>query len=345
LRLSIEGPPEGQETALFSFALRRTLFAIPLLIGVATLVFFVLSLAPGDPGSLYLHAGMSPETQEQIRQNLGLGDPLWVQYGRWIMGFLQGDFQISLDKAVPVRQLIRAALPNSIVLGGGALVLSFFFGIALGVVQAVRQNSATDSLLSGITLFFYSAPSFWLAMLVMFLFTTGGLEFWGWSLGFPVSGAISPDYEFLGTWGQVEDRVHHLVLPMLTLTLVLTGGVARYVRASMLEVLKQDYIRTARAKGLSEASVILRHGLRNALLPVVTLFGMYLPLLLSGTVFIEWVFDIPGMGTLLVNAAMSGDHPVVMAVGFLFGVAVILGNLVADLLYGVVDPRIRQGNG
>ena len=330
---------------MFSFALRRALLAIPLLIGVATLIFFVLSLAPGEPGSLYLHAGMTAEIEEQIRQNLGLGDPLWVQYGRWVLGFFQGDFQISLDKAVPVRDLIGAALPNTVALGGTALVLSFFFGIALGVVQAVRQNSATDSVLSGITLFFYSVPSFWLAIVVVFLFTTGGRDLWGWPLGFPVSAAISPDYELLSTWGQVKDRVYHLVLPVLTLTLVLTGGVARYVRASMLEVLKQDFIRTARAKGLSEARVILHHGLRNALLPVVTLFGMYFPLLLSGTVFIEWVFDIPGMGVLLVSHAMAGDHPVVLAVSFLFGVAVVLGNLAADLLYGVVDPRIRQGNG
>ena len=345
MRLPTEQPPEVQEPALFSFALRRTLVAIPLLIGVATLVFLVLSLAPGEPGALYLHPGMSPETQEQIRQNLGLGDPLWVQYGRWITGFFQGDFQISLDKAVPVRDMIGTALPNSIVLGGSALILSFFFGIAFGVVQAVRQNSVTDSLLSSITLFFYSAPSFWLAILVMFLFTTGGRDLWGWSLDFPVSGAFSADYEFLGTWGQVKDRAYHMLLPILTLTLVLTGGVARYVRASMLEVLGQDYIRTARAKGLSEARVVLQHGLRNALLPVVTLFGMYLPLLLSGAVFVEWVFDIPGMGVLLVNAAMTGDFPVVLAVSFLFGAAVILGNLVADLLYGMVDPRIRQRNG
>jgi len=294
---------------------------------------------------MYLGPGLTSVLQEQVRENLGLGDPLWVQYGRWLLGFFQGDFQLSLSHAVPVGSLIGAALPNTVALGAGALILSFLFGIGIGVIQAVRQDSVTDSLLSGGTLFFYSVPSFWLAILMMLIFGSGGAGLFGWSFGFPVSGATSSGYEFLSGWGQLMDRVHHLILPVLTLTLVLTGGVARYVRASMLEVLRQDYIRTARAKGLSEARVIFQHGLRNALLPVVTLFGMYLPLLLSGAVFIEWVFDIPGMGMLLVNSVLSNDHPVVLAVCFLFGAAVVLGNLVADLLYGVVDPRIRQGHG
>jgi peptide/nickel transport system permease protein len=330
---------------LFSYALRRTLIAVPLLLGVATLVFFVLSLAPADPSALYIHPGMSLEVQEQIRQNLGLDDPLVAQYGRWLTAFLRGDFQLSLRQAVPVRDMIGAALPNTFVLGLGALCLSFLLGIGVGVIQAARQNSITDRVLSGITLFFYSVPSFWLAMLMILFFSVSAGELWGWSLGFPVSGATSADYELLGGWGRAWDRIHHLILPMATLTLVLTGGVARYTRASMLEVLRQDYIRTARAKGLSERDVILRHGLRNALLPVVTLFGMYFPLLLSGTVFIEVVFAYPGMGKLLVDGVLSGDYPVVMAVSFLFGVAVVVGNLLSDLLYGFVDPRIRQADG
>jgi peptide/nickel transport system permease protein len=288
---------------------------------------------------------MSLEVQEQIRQNLGLDDPPVVQYGRWLAAFLRGDFQLSLLNGVPVRDMIGAALPNTFVLGLGALLLSFLFGICVGVVQAVRQNSATDRVLSGITLFFYSAPSFWLAMLMTLFFSVSAAELWGWSLGFPVSGATSVDHDLLGGWGRMWDRIHHLILPMVTLTLVLTGGIARYTRASMLEVLRQDYIRTARAKGLSERNVILKHGLRTALLPVVTLFGMYFPLLLSGTVFIEVVFAYPGMGKLLVDAVLSGDFPVVLAVSFLFGVAVVVGNLLADLLYGFVDPRIRRADG
>jgi peptide/nickel transport system permease protein len=340
-----EVPAETTGAALFSYALRRTLIAVPLLLGVATLVFFVLSLAPADPSVLYIHPGMSLEVQEQIRQNLGLDDPLMVRYGRWLTAFLRGDFQLSLLNGVPVRNMIGAALPNTFVLGLGALLLSFLLGIGIGVVQAARQNSVTDTVLSGITLFFYSVPSFWLAMLMILFFSVSAAELWGWSLGFPVAGATSADHDLLGAWARAWDRIHHLILPMATLTLVLTGGIARYTRASMLEVLRQDFIRTARAKGLSERDVILKHGLRNALLPIVSLFGMYFPLLLSGTLFIEVVFAYPGMGKLLVDGVLSGDYPVVMAVSFLFGASVVVGNLLADLLYGIVDPRIRQADG
>ena len=328
-----------------SLALRRILTAIPLMLGVATIVFFVLSLAPGDPTALYFRPGMSPETLEQLRRNMGLDGPLLVRYFRWLLAFLHGDFGSSLVRNMPVRDLILRALPNTLVLAGGAFFLAFLLGILLGVVQAVRQNSWVDSILSTVALFFYSMPSYWLAIMLIMFFSVKAGALCGWPVSFPPSGMVSVDYELLGPFDQLRDRAMHLILPTVSVTLVLAAGIARYVRAGMLEVLGQDYIRTARAKGLSEFRVVFKHALRNALIPVVTLFGVYFPFLLSGTVFVEYVFSWPGMGRLLVEATLQQDYPVVLAGTFLFGAMVVVGNLLADLLYGVVDPRIRYGKG
>jgi len=327
---------------LISYALRRLLTAIPLMLGVATIVFVVLSLAPGDPSNMYFGPGMSPETLVRIRRDMGLDDPLLIRYFRWLFAFLRGDFGYSFFSGMPVSRRILAALPNTFLLASVSLLLSFLVGILLGVVQAVRQYSLLDSALSTGALFFYSMPSFWLAIMLMLVFSVNARD-WGWPLVFPVSGVTSTGYDLLGPFDQFKDRAIHLALPVLSLTLVLAAGVARYVRAGMLDVIRQDYIRTARAKGLSEARVIFKHALRNGLIPVVTLFGLSFPFLLSGTVFIEYVFSWPGMGKLLVDSILQRDYPVVLAGTFLFGGMVVLGNLLADLLYGVVDPRIRQG--
>lgn len=325
------------------YALRRALEAIPILLGVATIVFFILSLAPGDPASVYFGPGISPEAMEQLRQNLGLDDPLLVRYGRWLSAFLTGDFGYSLAAGMPVRDRLAAALPNTLVLAFGALVLAFLAGIVLGVIQAVRQYSLLDSTLSVLALFFYSMPSFWLAIMLILVFSVGAGSMWEWPFSLPASGITSSSHHAMGPLEQVTDRVRHLILPTLSLFLVLAAGIARYVRSSMLEVLHQDYIRTARAKGLRESTVIVKHALRNALIPVVSLFGLYFPFLLSGTVFVEYVFAWPGMGRLMVDSILMRDYPVVLAGTFIFGAMVVVGNLLADLLYGVVDPRIRQG--
>jgi len=328
---------------LASLALRRILTAIPLLLGVATIVFFVLSLAPGDPAALYFGPGMSPETMDQIRRNMGLDDPILVRYFKWLWSFLRGDFGASLEDGVPVRDLILGVLPNTLLLAGGSLVLAFGLGILMGVAQAVRQNTPVDSALSAVALFFYSMPSFWLAIMLMMVFSVKAGSWGWWPLSLPPSGMMSVDYELMGPLDQIKDRIQHLILPTLSMTLVMTAGIARYVRSGMLEVLGQDYVRTARAKGLSEFQVVFKHALRNALIPVVTLFGVYFPFLLSGTVFVEVVFSWPGMGSLLVDSILNRNYPVVLAGTFLFGGMVVVGNLLADLLYGVVDPRIRYG--
>jgi len=328
---------------LTSYAFRRVLTAIPLLLGVATLVFLIMDLAPGDPATLYITRGMSPETVEAIHRNMGLDGPLLVRYLRWLASFVQGDFGYSFISRMPVTDRILAALPNTLLLASVALVLSFALGILMGVLQAVRQYSLLDSVLSGAALFFYSMPSFWLAIMLILVFNVYAGSVWDWPVVFPASGVVSASHDLLGSWAQLKDRLLHLALPVATLTLVLTAGIGRYVRASMLEVIHQDYIRTARARGLRESRVILRHALRNALIPVVTLFGLYLPMLLSGTVFIEAVFSWPGMGKLMVDSILGRDYPVVLAGAVLYGAMVVVGNLLADLLYGVVDPRIRTG--
>ena len=222
-----------------------------------------------------------------------------------------------------------------------ALSVAFLFGIVLGTLQAVRQYSWMDSGLSVILLFFYSMPSFWLALMLILTLSLFARNAWGLPIYFPVSGMVSVDYDSLSFAGQLRERVYYLVLPTLSLALVLTAGVARYMRGSMLEVIRQDFVRTAHAKGLPERVVVFKHALRNALIPIITLVGLYIPYLFSGTVFIEVVFAWPGMGRALLNAVFDRDYPLVVAGTFFFSTMVVVANLIADVLYAVVDPRIR----
>jgi len=323
-----------------AYILRRLLGAIPLLLGIATLIFFVLALAPGDPTAAYLNPNIPADVLEQLRRNFGLDDPIHIRYLKWLGAFLTGNFGYSFAQSRPVADILMEALPNTLILCGVALVLMFITGILLGIVQAVRQYSVLDGFLSVTSLFFYSMPSFWLALMMMLIFSLKAHQ-WGWPIALPPTGITSVDYEFLGFADRVRDRLAHLVLPALTLTLALAAGVARYTRGQMLEVIRQDYIRTARAKGLPERTVIMKHALRNSMIPIVTLLGLYLPFLFSGTVFVEVIFAWPGMGRVIMDAIFQRDYPLVMAATFLFAVMVVIGNLVADVLYAVVDPRIR----
>jgi peptide/nickel transport system permease protein len=323
-----------------AFILRRLLGAIPLLIGVATLIFVVLHLAPGDPTAFYFNPNIPPDVLEQLRRNLGLDQPLHIQYFRWLTSFLRGDFGYSFAQSRPVSAVVFEALPNTLILTGTALILVFIIGILIGVLQAVRQYSIFDSTSSVVSLFFYSMPSFWLALMLMLIFSLKAHQ-WGWPIALPATGITSVDYEFLSFGEKIVDRISHMVLPVATLTLALAAGVARYTRGQMLEVIRQDYIRTARAKGLPERTVIMKHALRNSMLPVITLLGLYLPFLFSGAIFVEVIFAWQGMGRVIVDAIMQRDYALVMATTFIFAAIVVLGNLIADVLYAVADPRIR----
>jgi peptide/nickel transport system permease protein len=317
-----------------TYIVRRILLAIPLLLGILTILFFLVHLAPGDPTTIFYNPEMDPEVLELMRKNLGLDQPLYVQYVKWMGSFLRGDFGYSFGLHRPVVDVIKDSFPNTLALSFAAIVVIFALGILVGVVSAVRQYSIVDNVLTFLAFFFYSMPTFWFGLMLLLLFSYK----LGW---FPASLATSIDYDQMGWAGRVGDRLAHLTLPALALGIGGAAGVARYTRGSLLEVIRQDYIRTARSKGLSERVVIMKHGLRNSLITVVTLFGLYLPFLFSGAVLIETIFGWPGMGRVIVTAIFQRDYPLIMANTFIFASTVVLGNLIADITYCFVDPRIR----
>jgi peptide/nickel transport system permease protein len=326
---------------LTKYVIRRLLGSIPLVLGIATIVFFAVNLAPGDPALYMVSPGMTQEVVQQMRENFGLDEPIHVRYVTWVGSMLTGDFGFSYSHSRPVLDVLFAFLPNTLLLSACALGLAFFLGILIGAIQAVRQYSLMDSVTSVVLLFFYSMPSFWLALMLILSLSLFARNVWDWPIWFPASGMTSTDYDFLSPLEQIRDRIRHLVLPTLALALVLTAGIARYMRGSMLEVIRQDYVRTARAKGLSERVVVFKHALRNALIPIITLVGLYIPVLFSGTIFVEYIFAWPGMGRAVYEAINTRDYPLVMAGSFFFAAMVVVANLVADVLYAVVDPRIR----
>ena len=323
-----------------SYIARRLLGAIPLVLGIATIIFFVVNLAPGDPTAIYFNQNVPPEVLDQIRRNFGLDQPIHVRYWKWLTSFFTGDFGYSYAHSRPVMDIVMETLPATLMLAGSTLVLIFLIGVTTGVFQAVRQHRAADRILSVVSLFFYSMPSFWLGLMLMLLFSLKASQ-WGLPFSLPPTGMTSVGYDYMGFWQQVGDRLVHLVLPVVTLTLVMAAGIARYTRGQMLEVIRQDYIRTARAKGLPGRTVVVKHALRNSLLPVITLLGLYLPLLFSGSVFVEVIFSWPGMGRVIVDGIFQRDYPLVMATSFIFALVVVIGSLVADILYAIADPRIR----
>ena len=304
---------------------------------VVTLTFLLMHLAPGDPFSASLeNPAVTPEVRAQWRALYRLDRPLHEQYVTYLTSVARGDLGYSFSKHRPVAAAIGDALPNTAVLMGLGLLGSFAVGIALGVFQGVRRGTTSDRAASAASMFFYSMPDFWLALMVM-------LTFGYWIPLFPVGGVVDQTmYPYFNFWERVGDRLHHLVLPVLTLTLLAAAGIARYQRSALLDVVRQDFIRTARAKGASEGTVVWRHALRNALLPVITLLGLAIPALLGGAVFVETIFSWPGMGFLTVQAIGARDYPLVMASVIIGGALVALGNLVADVGYAVADPRMRD---
>ncbi|HEX6036792.1 ABC transporter permease [Longimicrobium sp.] len=325
---------------MIGYLVRRLLGAIPLLLGILTIIFFVVHLAPGDPTARFFNPNVSPEVIEQMRRNLGLDQPLHIQYWKWLTSFLSGDFGYSFGQMRPIGEILPEVLWNTMQLTLVSLVVIFAVGMLIGIVQAVRQYSVADNVLTFGALFFYSMPSFWFALMLILIFSRG--QDAGWLFNWPASGMMSIDYDYLSVGAKAGDRIRHLVLPAVALGIGSAAGVARYMRGSMLEVIHQDFIRTARAKGLSERTVIFKHALRNALIPIITLVGLYLPFLLSGAVLVETIFAWPGMGRAIVEAILARDYPMVMATSFVIAALVVLGNLLSDVLYAVVDPRIRN---
>ncbi len=303
---------------------------------VAAIAFLLIHLAPGDPFSAILD---NPNVAEKVRATLraqyGLDRPLAEQFVRYVNSLLHGQLGWSFSHDQPVSEVLASALPNTLLLMSVALVGSFVIGILVALIQVARRGTFTDHALSGITLFFFSMPDFWLGILALIAFTY-------WLPIFPVGGAVDPVmHEFLGLGGRIMDRLRHLALPSLTLILLAAASVARFQRAALLDVLPADYIRTARLKGLTERQILRRHALRNALLPIITLIGLSFPALLTGAFFIEKIFAWPGMGYAVVNAIGSRDYPLVVGGVIIGSIMVTVGSLIADLLYAWADPRLR----
>lgn len=322
---------------MLQYLIRKLLLAIPLVLGVMTLIFGLLEATPGDISDRFCTTEVPPEVCDAVVEKFDLNKPMHVRYVSMMSRLATGDFGNSLQYEKPVFQMVGEALPNTLVLSLMTLVIIFSIGILMGTVQAVRHNSLLDNSLSVGSLFFYSMPRFWLALVLQLIF----------ALYFdllPAAGMNDPVmYEFMGPGEQFADRLKHLLLPGVALGVASAAGTARYMRSSMLEVIRLDYVRTARAKGLPERTVVFKHALRNALLPIVTLLGLSLPFLFSGSVLVEIIFAWPGMGRLIVGAIFAQDTPLIIACFFVFTLMVVLGNLVADVLYAIVDPRIRLG--
>ena len=315
---------------MISYIIRRIIIAIPLMIGVTILAFAIMHAAPGDPTALTMDPGVSPEDRQAFIEQNGLNDPLYIQYFSWMGNMLQGDFGTSLiHQGTSVSTMILARLPNTLLLMGVSAFLAFLISIPLGVLSAKKQYSLTDYSVTVGSFLGLATPNFWIG-LILIMFLSVQL---GW---FPSGGVATLNAPF-----SILDRLHHLILPAIVLATAEMAGLTRFTRSSMLDVLKQDYMRTARAKGFKENKVIYKHGLRNALIPVITIFGLMLPSFFGGTVVVEKVFAWPGLGLLFFDAAFQRDYPVIMAITVISAVLVIIGNLVADILYAVFDPRIE----
>ncbi len=311
------------------YLVKRLVGAVPLLFFITVISFAIIHLAPGGPAEIYLGTSANPESVAQINHALGLDQPIYIQYVKWMFALLHGNFGTSFTTGQPVIQDILQALPVTLYLVGSAFILGWLIGIAVGVAEALKPYTRLDYLLTVVSFVLISIPVFYLGLLLILFFTV----YLGWlpSIGMVTQGA---PFSFL-------DLARHMVMPVAALTAVEVGFRARFVRASMLEALSEDFIRTARAKGLTGTVVVYKHALRNALLPLVTLFGLALPALFGGSVLIENVFSLPGIGRLQVSAVFARDYPTVMAVNTIAAVLVVVGNLLADLMYGWVDPRIR----
>jgi peptide/nickel transport system permease protein len=317
---------------------RRVAGFVPMLLGISMICFAVMALAPGTPVDLMtdMNPKASAEDRIKLEKFYGLDKPLHVQYGLWLGRVLKGDLGTSFSRdRRPVLDKILEALPITLMLNVISLVLILILAIPIGVYSAARQNSAADRFTTVFVFLGFAVPDFWLILLAM--------TYFGAELNLlPISGLRSLDHESLSSFGKLWDLFLHLLLPISLSVVTGLAGMSRYMRSQMLEVLRQDYIQTARAKGLDEKTVVLRHGMRNALLPVITLLGLSVPGLIGGSVITESLFSLPGMGRLFFTGVMSRDYPVVMGILMIGGVLTLIGNLLADLAYHVVDPRLRK---
>lgn len=320
---------------MYKYIIRRILIFIPMLFVLTIIVFGLAQLAPGDAltGQSLADPNVDPEVYEQQREALGLNDPIPVQYGRWISSVAQGDFGNSLVfNGRSVSELIEARFANTLYLGLFSLCITIIVAIPIGIYSARKPYSLLDYGATGFGFFGLAIPNFFFGLIAIYVLSIK----LGW---FPAQGTLSAP----GVTGfeAFMDRIHHMVLPGITLGLAGTATYMRYMRSEVLDVLGSDYIRTAKAKGMSDRNVLYKHTLRNALIPIITLMGFEIGVLLSGAVITEQVFQYPGLGTLFLSSVTNRDYPVVMAIAMILGILILVGNLLADIFYSIIDPRIR----
>ena len=321
------------------YVIRRVLWMVPLLLGVSIITFAMLKHAPGDPVAAILAqartngAQLTVADRERLRKQYGLDKPAYKQYVDWLGLVLHGNLGTSTRMNQPVTHVIGQRLPNTMKLAGVSLVLTLLIAIPLGIISAVKQYSLLDYVLTSFNFIGISLPQFWLALMLLFFLAVKV----GW---FPVNGMHSA-YVQGGFWAHFKDSALHFVLPVISITLTGLASYMRYQRASMLEVLNHDFVRTARAKGVGERSVILLHAWRNSLIPIITLLGYVFVILVEGSVVVETIYSWPGMGSLAVESLTQRDYPMVMGIVLLSAALILLGTLVSDLLYALADPRVR----
>jgi peptide/nickel transport system permease protein len=318
---------------VIQYILKRLAFSIPLLIVITILTFLLIRLAPGDPTKMFISPRTRPEDREQIRRNLGLDRPLYIQYGLWLKNLVtKGDLGFSLVNGRPVLESIVERIPATIILMGSAYLLSILLSLPLGIFSAVRQYSFFDYVCTIFSFIGLSLPPFWLALMAISFFSLKLQLFPPMGMSFMVEGNVLE---------RTNDLLWHLALPVGVLTIRNLATWSRYIRSSLLEVMGEDYIRTAYSKGLSEIQVIMRHGLKNSLLPLITIMGLSLPDIMAGAFVIEYIFAWPGMGRLGMEAVFHRDYTILMGDIFISSVLVVLANILADVGYALADPRIR----
>jgi peptide/nickel transport system permease protein len=322
-----------------AYIIRRLLWMIPLLLGVSIVCFGLLKRAPGDQVTVLLAQSRSggdvltTQDTEALREQYGLNNPIYQQYFDWLKLAVRGDFGYSSRMNQPVFDVITDRLPNTMKLAGVSLVITLLIALPLGILSAVKQYSKTDYTLTFVNFVGISIPQFWLGLMLLYLFPV--------YIGWLPTGGMRSAYVEPGFVNRVWDTVSHYILPVTAITVVGIAGYMRYQRAAMLEVIRQDYIRTARAKGLSERVVIFKHAWRNALIPIITLMGYIFVILVEGSVVVENIFSWPGMGQLAVISLQQRDYPVIMGIVLLSATLILLGTLLSDILYAIVDPRVR----
>ncbi|MEW6719694.1 MAG: ABC transporter permease [Thermodesulfobacteriota bacterium] len=322
---------------MLRYLVRRVLISVPLLIGISLITFGVINMAPGGP--IGISADLNPKATAEYRERLkayyGLDQPLYIQYGRWLKKMAVLDFGDSFSPdGRKVWDKIRERIPVTLGINILSMTLIFLVAVPLGIYSAVRKGSVFDRVTTVTVFTGFAIPSYWLALLLMILF---GVKL-GW---LPISGLVSMEHDSLTLAGRLLDRARHLVLPVFIAGFTGLAGISRYMRSNMLEVIRQDYVATARAKGLPERKVVFRHAVRNALLPVITILGLSVPELLGGAVIFETIFAIPGMGQLFFQGVMSRDYPLVMGMLTIGAFLTLLGNILADVGYAMADPRIK----